>query len=327
MKTTCFHLLSVVIIILGLQSLVFPQEKLKIAVIPINNTSLFWKSVHVGVKLEAMSAGGVEFVWNAPLTENNKEQQITIVERCITEGISGIVLAPVNAEALTNSVSKAMKKRIPVLILDSGLKGTLGKDFISFVGIENKKAGDLAGEHLARLLEGKGKIVLLRNVEGQANTTEREEGFLEAIAKHPEIKVVVKNRYAGGNVDMAKKVSMNILSQFNEIDGIFCPNESSTIGMLLALREANLAGKVKFIGFDTPAPVVEALRKGEMDALIVQNPVLMGFLSVKTLVDKIRGKKISITMDAGIHLIKRENLDDADVKKLLTLPSIVEKGL
>jgi ribose transport system substrate-binding protein len=326
MKKTIIGFVSFFILVSGLQSYTFPQEKIKIAIIPINNTSLFWKSIHTGAKMAAMAAPDVEIIWKTPLTVNDKEQQIAIVERCITEGMSGIILAPVNDEALTNSVSKAMKKRIPVLILDSGLKGKPGKDFISFIGIDNKKAGRFAGDQLAKLLGGKGKVVLLRIVEGQSNTTEREEGFLEEMAKHPVIKVIVQDRYVGCNVDMAKKGSMNILSQFKEIDGIFCPNESSTIGMLLSLREANLAGKVKFIGFDTPSLVVEALREGEVDGLIIQNPILMGFLSVKTIVDNIRGKKISTTMDAGIHLIKRENLNDADVQKLLAMPSVIEKG-
>jgi len=324
MKTTCIRFLIIFVTTLGLQSLVLTQDKLKIVVIPKSNKSVFWKSVHVGAKIGAMSAADVEIVWKAPLTESDKEQQIAIVEQCITDGVSGIVLSPISYDALSEPVSKAMKKKIPVLIFDSALKGKAGKDFISFVGIDNRNAGGFAGEYLAKLLTGKGKVVLLRYVKGQANTTEREEGFLEAIAKHENIRMIVKDRYAGGTVDEAKKASMDLLSQLKEADGVFCPNELSTIGMLLALRDANLTSKLKFVGFDTPTPVVEALKKGEVSALITQDPTRMGYLSIKTIVDNIRGKKVPLMIDIGVRVVTRENLNDPDIQKLLTLPSMSE---
>jgi ribose transport system substrate-binding protein len=278
----------------------------------------------MGAKLGAMAAADVEILWKAPLTESDQKQQIAIVEQCIAEGVSGIVLSPINYDALSEPVSKAMKKNIPVLIFDSALKGKAGKDFVSFVGIDNRKAGALAGEYLAKLLEGKGKVVLLRYIKSQANTTEREEGFLEAIAKHESIQVILKDSYAGGTIDEAKKTSKNLLSQLKEADGIFCPNEQSTMGMLFALQDAHLAGKVKFVGFDTPTPVVEALKKGEVNAVIAQDPSRMGYLSVKTIVDYIRGKKIDQMTDIGVSVITRDNLNDAKVQKLLSMPSSVE---
>jgi ribose transport system substrate-binding protein len=308
----------------GFWAIVIPQEKLKIAVIPKSGAALFWKSTHMGAKLGAMAAADVDVFWKAPQSESDQEQQIKIVEQCIEMGVSGIVLSPISYDALVEPVSKAMKKKIPVLIFDSALKGTAGKNFIGFVGIDNRKAGGLAGEHLAKLLKGNGKVVLLRYVKSQANTTEREEGFLEAIAKHKSIRVIVKDRYAGGTTNEAKETSLNLLSQLKEADGIFCPNEQSTMGMLLALRDANLAGKVKFVGFDTPAPVIEALKKGEVSALIAQDPSRMGYLSIKTIVDYIRGKKIDPMIDIGVSVINRENLNDANVQKLLSMPSSVE---
>jgi ribose transport system substrate-binding protein len=324
MKAPCLRFVFAVIIILGLPSFVIAQEKLKIAVIPKSNNSVFWKSLHVGAKIGAMSLSGVEIVWKFSQAENDRAQQISIVEQCIADGVSGIALSPIDKEALAGIVSKAAKKKIPVLVFDSALKGKPGKDFISFVGTDNRKAGNLAGEDLAKLLNGKGKVVLLRYVKGQASTTEREEGFLEAIAKHENIRMIVKDCYAGATVDEAKKASMNLLSQIKEADGIFCPNEESTMGMLLVLRDANLTGKIKFIGFDTPAPSVEALKKGEVSALIAQDPARMGYLSVKTIVDYIRGKKIDPTIDTGVRVVTRENLNDPDIQKLLTLPSMTE---
>ncbi|RPI05049.1 MAG: sugar ABC transporter substrate-binding protein [Ignavibacteriae bacterium] len=324
MKKSIVLYLAVLFLLSGFCVNVFPKDKLKIAVIPKSNASLFWKSVHMGAKLGAMNAADVEILWKAPQSASNQDQQIELVEECIAEGVSGIILAPINDVALGAPVAKAMKKKTPVLIFDSALKGKAGKNFIGFVGIDNKKAGKLAGEHLATLMTGKGNVVLLRYVKGQANTTEREEGFLESLAHHESIRVIVKDVYAGGTTDEAKKASLNILNQLKEADGIFCPNEVSTMGMLLALRQAHLAGKVKFIGFDTPAPVVEALKNGEVSALIAQDPSRMGYLSVKTIVDYIRGKKISDMIDIGVSVITRENINDANNQKLLSLPSVLE---
>jgi len=324
MKNRIALFLTVLFFVSGLWAFVLPKEKLKIAIIPKSNGALFWKSIHMGAKLGALAAADVEILWKAPLTESDPEQQITIVNQCIAEGVSGIVLSPINENALSEPVSKAMKKNIPVLIFDSALKGKAGKNFISFVGIDNRKAGELAGNHLAKLLGGKGKVAMLRFVKGQANTTEREEGFLEAIAQYENIQMIVKDNYAGGTADEAKTSCKNMMDQIKQADGVFCPNELSTVGMLLALQEANVAGRIKFVGFDTPAPVVEALKKGEVSVLMAQDPARMGYLGVKTIVDYIRGKKVNQMIDIDVRVITRENLNDADVQKLLSMPSSVE---
>jgi ribose transport system substrate-binding protein len=101
------------------------------------------------------------------------------------------------------------------------------------------------------------------------------------------------------------------------VDGIFCPNESTTFGMLLALRKAGAAGKVKFIGFDSSAKLVEGLRQGHIDGLVLQNPFNMGYLAVKTMTRHIRGEKVEPRIDTGARLVTRENLDTPDVKELV----------
>jgi ribose transport system substrate-binding protein len=102
-----------------------------------------------------------------------------------------------------------------------------------------------------------------------------------------------------------------------EANGIFCPNESSTFGMLLALRQNNLAGKVKFVGFDTSPPLIEALQNGEIDALVAQDPTRMGYEGVKILVAHIQGKEVPKIVDTGVRLITRDNLNSPEIKKLL----------
>jgi ribose transport system substrate-binding protein len=322
LKKTIICFLSAFILLSGLWTFALPQEKLRIAVIPKSSTAVFWKSVHGGVKLGAAALGGVEVVWKVPLKDDDLAQQISLVEQCISEGVSGIALAPLDKDAFAKSIAKAAKKKIPVLIFDSALKGTPGKDFISIVGIDNIKAGLIAGEQLVKLLGGRGKVVMLRVVAGQSNITNREEGFLKAIAKYKGIRLIEKDLFVSGTAEETMNKCMKIADKLKDADGVFCSYEQSTMGMLFALRNLNLARKVKFVGFDSPAPALEALKNGEISALVTQDPARMGYYSVKTIVDYIRGKKVSSKIYIDADVITRENINDPDIQKLIALPSM-----
>lgn len=319
MKKAALLFLVVAIVAGGLQLALSAQSKIKIAVIPKGTTHVFWKSVEAGARAAGKDLG-VEVIWKGPLKENDRAQQIAIVEQFVTEGLSGIVLAPLDDTALRRPVAAAAQKKIPVVIFDSGLKGRAGTDFVSYVATNNKNGGKLGGEFLSKLLGGKGKIVLLRYLVGSASTTEREEGFLGAIGRNNNLQVLVDNRYAGPTPGDAKTASMNLVDKLREADGIFCPNESSTFGMLLALRQSHLAGKVKFVGFDTSPPLVDALQKGEIDALVAQDPARIGYEGVRLLVEHIKGRAVPAYLDTGVQLVTRENLKTPEMKKLLDTP-------
>jgi ribose transport system substrate-binding protein len=323
MKRTIIRFLSAMIIVSGLWTSVISQEKLRIAVVPKTKIGVFWNSVLTGVKLGSVALGNVEVVWRVP-SEYATWPQIAAVDQCVAEGVSGILLAPLDRDSLVMPVARAMKKKIPVLIFDSHLKGTAGKDYISYVGIDNKKAGALAGEHLAKLLEGKGKVAILRVSATQVSIADREKGFLEVMAKYKGIQIIEKDHYAGSGNDEALRASMKIADKLKGADGIFCSYEQTTTSMLIALRKIGLAGKVRFVGFDTPALAVEGLRKGEINALVAQDPARMGYLSVKTIVNYLRGKKIEPMIDTGVRIITRENLDNPEIQRLLALPTIEE---
>src|SRR5690606_11311812 len=200
-------------------------DALQIAVIPKGTTHVFWKSVEAGAR-KAGQELGVNVLWKGPLKENDRAQQIGIVEQFVSDGVSGIALAPLDAAALVGPVASATSRNIPVVIFDSALAGEPGKDHVSLVATNNKEAGKLGGKHLAELLGGKGKVALLRYQEGSASTMDREAGFLEALADHPDIEVIVDNRYGGATMGEALQASLNMLDKLREADGIFCPNQS-----------------------------------------------------------------------------------------------------
>jgi ribose transport system substrate-binding protein len=215
-----------------------------------------------------------------------------------------------------------VKQGTPVVIIDSGLKSD---KYASFVATDNQEGGRKAGEHLGKLLDGKGKVVMLRYQEGSASTMNREAGFMEAIKKYPDIEVVSSNQYGGATTETAYKASENLLAPYRKdeqlaIDGVFCPNESTTFGMLRALQDAGVQGGVKFIGFDSSEKLVEALRKGELNGLILQNPMRMGYLGVKTMVRHLRGKKVEKRIDTGVALITKDNMNEPAMRDLLSPP-------
>ncbi|MEW5900981.1 MAG: substrate-binding domain-containing protein [Acidobacteriota bacterium] len=286
----------------------------QIAVIPKGTTHEFWKSIHLGA-LQAAGELDVEVIWKGPQKEDDRAQQITVVEDFVSRGVDGIVLAPLDERALCRPVQDAVRERIPVIIIDSGLQGS---DYISYVATDNYKGGVLAAERLIKLLQAKGKIFLIRYQEGSASTTQREQGFLDTLkAKAPEIALLVEDQYAGTTTESAYQLAENLLSRFPEVDGIFCPNESSTFGTLRALQETRLAGKIVFIGFDSSPKLVLALEKGQIQGLVLQNPVKMGYLGVKLMTQYLRGQPIEKVIDTGVYLVTKDNMNEPEIRSLL----------
>lgn len=299
------------------------EGKYRIAVIPKGTTHVFWKSIHAGaVKAEAeLQEAGVEVIWKGPLKEDDRESQIRVMEDFITLGVSGIVLAPLDDTALRRPVKDAVNNGIPVVIIDSGLKS---EDYVSFVATDNYIGGRKGGERLAEILGGKGKVIMLRYQEGSASTMKREQGFLDVLKeKYPEIEVVSSNQYGGATTESAYQASENLLAPLRRadggltIDGIFCPNESTAFAMLRALQDSGLAGKVKYVGFDSSERLVQGLEAGEIHGLVLQDPINMGYLGVKTMVKHLQGEKVEKRIDTGSRVATPENMNEPDMKRLL----------
>jgi ribose transport system substrate-binding protein len=290
-----------------------------IAVIPKGTSHVFWQSIHAGAQKAATEAG-VDIIWRGPLREDDRDSPVSEVEGFISRGVSGIVLAPLDESALVAPVSEAMRRKIPVVIIDSGLKGD---DYVSFVATDNTKGGELAGERLAEVMQGTGKVILLRYAEGHDSTNRREQGFLDAIAKHSGIEVVSANQYGGADVEGYYKRAEAMLSNYKNpdgtlaIDGLFTPNESSTFAMMRVLQDNGWAGKVRFVGFDASPNLVKGLDDGVIDGLVLQDPVRMGYLGVKTMVAHLRKEPVERWIDTGVTVATRENRQRPEIKALL----------
>jgi ribose transport system substrate-binding protein len=289
-------------------------KTMKIAVIPKGMTHEFWNAIHAG----AVKAGrelGVEVIWKGANKEDDRAGQISVVEDMINRGVDGIVLAPLDNKALVRPVEEARQENIPVVIIDSPLNGG---GYVSYIATDNYKGGALGAERLGQLLGGRGKIFLIRCLEGSESSTLREDGFLETMQKnYPDVEFLTKDIYGGVTVESAYQTLENLLNRFPDVEGIFCPNESTSFGTLRALESKGLAGKVKFVGFDSSQKLVDGLRRGYIHGLVVQNPFNMGYLGVKAIIAYRKGEPVEAKVDTGETLVTPENLDQPEIQALL----------
>jgi len=298
-------------------------DQIRIAVIPKGTTHEFWKAIHAGaVKAEQeLNAAGtpVRVTWQGPLREDDREQQVQVVENFIGRRVDGIVLAPLDSRALAAPVETAVRGKIPVVIIDSGLESD---DYASFIATDNREGGRIAARNLGRMLGGQGNVIMLRYQVGSNSTEEREAGFLEIMASDfPDIELVSTDQHAGATRDSAKRVAENLLNRYGrDANGVFASNESAASGMLLALRDAGLAGKVKFVAFDAGETINAGLEAGHIDGFVIQDPFRMGYLGVITMVAVLKGEEVPKFIDTGVGFVTAENYNDPEIADLLRPP-------
>jgi len=287
---------------------------LKIAVIPMGTTHEFWKSIHAGA-LTAARELGVEMVWKGPLKEDDRNEQMEIYETLAASGADAILLTPIDDRAMLRPVAEARRAGVPTVIFNTALQGG---EHIAFVSTDNYRGGVLAARAVGRLTSGRGRLILIRVIEGVEGTRQREEGFLATLrAEFPGIEVVSENQYAGPSTEKAYQTMENLLSRFGAVDAVFTPNESTTFGALRALQDHGLAGKIVHIGFDSSAKLIEALETGDLQGLVLQDPFAMGYESLRTAVAHLRGQPYEKTVATAVVLATRENMNDPSIARLL----------
>lgn len=284
------------------------DQKKVIAVIPKGSSHLFWQSVHAGAN-KAGREKGVQIVWNGPPTETDYGGQLQIVDAMINRHVDAIALAPIDRKAMVSVVDRSADAHIPMIIFDSGVDT---ERFVSQIATDNYKAGQMAAERMGKVLDGKGKVILVAVQPGAASTEAREKGFEDTLrAKFPGIQIVDK-RFGMAEIAKSLTVTENMLTAHPEVDGIFASNESSTMGAAQALRGRQ--GKIKLVGFDWSPTLLDDLNSGLIDSLVVQNPFEMGYQSVIAAVNKLGGQSVEKIHDLAPRLIDKANLNDPDVQ-------------
>ena len=285
---------------------------LTIAVVPKGLTHQFWQTVHAGAEAAGKEVSA-KIVWKGPAKETEINEQINILEDMINSKVSGIVMAACDQNALIDIVKKATDAKIPVATIDSGVQSDIP---ISFVATDNIAGAKAAAKELSRLIGGAGKVGLIPFVQGAATSELREQGFKEGLKELPNVELAA-TLYCKSDVATAMSVTEDMLTSHPDLKGIFAANEAAALGAAAALQSAGKSGEVKLVAFDASDDEIESLKKGTIQALVVQNPYQMGFRGVKAIVDHLAGKPVEKRIDTGVTVVTMENFNTPDVQKLL----------
>jgi ribose transport system substrate-binding protein len=286
-------------------------RKLNIAVVPKAVAFDFWRSVKAGADKAAQESGAT-ITWRGPSDERDVSGQIATLEDFINSRVDAIVMAACDSRALTPIVRKARAAKIPVITIDSGVDDPS----VPIVATDNIKGARIAADTLAKLIGGKGKVGLIPFVAGAATSTMREKGFKDGLKTYPGVRLA-STLYSESDAAKGMAVTENMLTSIPDLAGIFAANEPGAIGAARAIEQRRLAGKVKLVAFDAAQSEVDALKRGTIQALIVQNPFKMGYEGVKAAVKAIRGEKVPLYVDTGVTVVTKDNLNTPEVKALL----------
>ncbi len=289
------------------------RERPLYGVVPKGQSHVFWQTVHAGAAAAAREAG-VEIDWNGPALETDFSRQVAITDDFVNRHVDGILLAPNDQEALVPAIRRARQAGIPLTIFDSGANT---QDYVSFVATDNYGGGVIGARRLAEILHGRGDVAMIAVMPGSASTLAREQGFKDTLAKEfPNVKLVAW-QYGMAEYARSLAVTEDILTAHPALDGIFAANESSTVGAVQGVKARGLAGKVKIVGFDSSPTLLEDLRSGALDSLVVQDPFQMAYQGLKTLLDYHAGRTPPKRLDLPPTLVTRENIDQPKIHQLI----------
>jgi ribose transport system substrate-binding protein len=272
--------------------------------VPKGRAHVFWQSIHAGAA-KAAQENKIELVWNAPTSETDAPGELQIVDSMINQHLDAVAVAPIDRNAMVSAIDRGARQGIPMFVFDSPADT---QSFTAQIATDNYAAGQLAAKRMVELLHGNGKIAIVAVQVGGASTMAREKGFEDYVRQNaPGIKILDK-RY--GNADFAQSLSVseNMLTAYPDLDAFFASNESSTVGAVQALKSRH--SKVKLVGFDSSVTLLEDLKAGLIDSLVVQDPFQMGYKTVLAAVEKINGGSPQKIQNIEPALVTRENLDD-----------------
>jgi len=265
--------------------------------------SEWWQRVKSGAEEAARAAPGVKLAVLAPEREINIDQQAAILEDQITKRVSALAVAPAGVSEILPLLDRAKAAGIPVIIFDTDVDWP---SKLSFVGADNRRAGRLAGEHIVKLLGGKGKVAVIRGILGIRTHDDRLAGFRDAIAAASGIECVTVQP-ANSERSLGMSVMENILTTHPDLKALFATNDQMALGAVEALAARNLTGKVAVIGVDATKEAVRAVEKGRLAGDVAMHPEALGRGAVQAAIKAARGEPIDKVIDTGETLVTKEN--------------------
>ena len=285
-----------------------------IGVIPKATSHLFFLSVHAGVEQAAKDLH-VDVLWNGPQNETDYARQIEIVDSMITRQVSALAISATDEEALVAPLERAIRSGIPVTVFDSAVNI---KNYVSFIATDNYAAGITAARTLAGFIQGRGKVGMVMQKPGGTSTVLRERGFDVTVAKEFASIEIVARQYGMADPARSRAAAEDILTAHPDLAGIFASSEAASLGSIQAIKNRNLAGRVKLVTFDFSKAHVQALEDGTISAMLIQDPFLIGYEAVKSLAEKLNGHTPPKEMQLPARVIVKADLANPDVRALVS---------
>ena len=279
------------------------REEMTIALVTKAMDSEFWVSVADGAKAGAAERPGVKLTIVAPDREINVDQQVSILEDQVRRGVKALVVSPAGSAQVMSALELASSRGIPVVLIDTD--APFAKK-VSYIGTDNRRGGQLAAKCLVDRLAGKGEVALISGVPGNESQDARAQGFIDAVAQVPGMKLVAQQP-ANSERSLGLTVMENILTAHPDVKGVFATNDQMALGAMEALDARGLRGKIAIVGFDATKEAVQATVDGKLAGSVAQNPRAMGQKGVEAALAALDGRPVDKRIDTGTELVTKEN--------------------
>ncbi|TDD69652.1 BMP family ABC transporter substrate-binding protein [Jiangella aurantiaca] len=273
----------------------------------------FWQAVRDGAE-QAGEEFDVEVSFEGPDSESEVAQQIDMLQAAIDRDPDALGFAALDSQAATPLMDEAASRDIPVIAFDSGVESDVP---LTTAATDNRAAAALAAEKMVELIGGEGQVALVVHDQTSVTGVERRDGFVEYIEENAPDVEIVDIQYGGGDHLESTNLATAIIQGNPDLAGIYGANEGSAIGVVNAVNELGMAGEIVIVGFDSGQAQIEAIRSGVMAGAITQNPVGIGYETVRAAVMALDGEELPETIDTGFFWYDATNIDDEEIQAVL----------
>ncbi len=288
------------------------DEKPYVALISKGFRHQFWQAVKAGAE-QAAKELNVTVTFEGAQEEGNVEQQIQLLQTVIDKKPDAIGFAAIDSQAAGPLMQQAKTNKIPVIAFDSGVDSDVP---ITTASTDNLAAAAEAAKHMADKIGHEGKIALVVHDQTSVTGVQRRDGFVDYMKKN-EPKIQIVDIQYSGDPQKATDIAKAILTANPDLKGLYGSNEGAAIGVVHAVQEKGLTGKLTIVGFDSGKDQIDAIKAGTMAGAITQNPVGIGYETVKAAVAAIKGEKLPKSVDTGYYWYDKTNIDEAKISAVL----------
>lgn len=272
----------------------------------------FWQAVDQGAQ-QAAEELGVEVSFEGPDNETQVDKQMDMLSAALANNPDAIGFAALDSQAAIPLLRQAQEAGIPVVAFDSGVDSDIP---VATAATNNIAAAALAADKMAEALGGSGNVAVVAHDQVSRTGVERRDGFVERMeAEYPDIEIVAVE-YGGGDHLRSTEITRALLAANPDLDGIFGTNEGSAIGVVNGVREAGAEG-ITIVGYDSGKAQTDAIREGLMLGAVTQNPVGIGYETVKAAVAAARGEEVPGEIDTGFYWYDQSNIDEDQIQAVL----------